>query len=202
VTYSLLMKLAKIIVCEGADKCGKETQSKMLLSTLSIHGIETDIAEVPVRDGLTHPMIYRMLKSGSCIEYPNIFQFLQFINKMLFQLFILPWKRLKNDVVILDRWGLSSLVYGDVSGANWTLNTIYWMLLVKPTLTIILSGPPRSDQQDDAYEIDTRMQRKVRDHYIAWALAHPHDHVVIQNGGTRQEVQDRICSVLKTRNII
>jgi thymidylate kinase len=95
------MKFAKILCIEGGDKMGKETQTKMLVSHLETLGKNVTLVEVPYDDGMTHDIIYKMLKSGSAKDKPYVFQFVHFINKMIFQVCKLPTLLLKNDYVVL-----------------------------------------------------------------------------------------------------
>lgn len=191
---------AKLVAVEGADKCGKATQSRLLMNSLRQRSnARVAQVEVPFNDGITYRLIYWMLKHGQARQHPNLFQFLQFINKFVFQWTKLLWLRLTCDFIILDRWSLSAIVYGDAGGADQTFNRALHMFLVRPDLTIVLDGQSfkRCGEVDDVYEKDSALQRAVRKGYRDWVTWHPFDHVLVDNQGGREVVHDRIRKVVK-----
>jgi thymidylate kinase len=139
-----------------------------------------------------------MLRNGQAKLYPNMFQFVQFLNKFVFQWTYLLWLRLTCDVVIMDRWSLSAIVYGDATGVNWTLNRILYWLLVKPDVTVVLHGSSfKRKTVDDVYEKDSALQLTVRKGYYDWVQENPDDHELIDNQGTKDEVHERILSAIE-----
>lgn len=172
------MKRAKLIVIEGPDKSGKATQSKLLAKTLNDDGFSAVRVEVPIKKSLTGSLIYSMLKSGTVARHPLAFQFLQFVNKFTFQLFSLRKLMRSNDYVILDRWSLSSLVYGVVSGCpEWYVFALYYPL-VKPDMTFVMHGRTfdrnaktlEEKGTDDAYESDNKFMSRIKRKYIAMTM--------------------------------
>lgn len=198
--------MAKLIVIEGADKVGKETQSKLLQSVLHDSAFPYDspatLVEVPTK-GLTHRLIYWMLRNGSAKRFPHLFQLTQTLNKLAFQLFNLPKLMKDNHYVVLDRWGLSAIVYGDATGVNKWFNRVLFSLLKKPDVTLIMHGQSfrRSSTVDDSYEKDNELQARVKEHYHDIGTCWP-GYVLIDNGGTREEVHMRIMDVLKNGEIV
>lgn len=189
--------LAKIIAVEGPDKVGKQTQSRMVAHVLGRYGDRASLVEVPFNDRVTYPLIYRMLKNGQAKRHPNLFQFVQFLNKFVFQWTMLMWLRLTCSFIVLDRWKLSAIVYGDATGANPTFNRFLCWLLKNPDVTVILHGSSFKRQEaDDVYEKDNSLQSAVRKGYYKWAQEHPENHELIDNQGTRDEVHERIMSVV------
>jgi thymidylate kinase len=169
----------------------------MLLEYFRSLGLKTELVEVPVQSsGVTHDVIYWMLKNGLAKKLPNVFQFVQFLNKLAFQMSSLIWLMMTRDVIIMDRWSLSSIVYGDATGANKTLTRVLYRLLVRPTITVVLSGRRHTDQTEDTYEADTDLQRNVRVGYADWAESHSVDHVLVDNQGTKEEVNTRILNAV------
>lgn len=182
--------LAKLIAVEGPDKVGKRTQTTALVSAFRAAGVDAKRVEVPFNDGVTHRLIYWMLRTGRARRQPTAFQFVHFLNKLLFQCTYLLWLRFKHDLIVLDRWSLSATVYGDAAGVNRTFSRAMHGVLVRPAVTVVLDGSafPRDGQADDSHEVDLEFQARVADLYRRWAIAHPDDHRVVDNRGTRQEV--------------
>lgn len=187
--------MAKVIVFEGPDKVGKETQSKKLLAALANSGYWVRRVEVPAKEcPKTYKLIYWMLRNGWAKRVPNVFQFIQFLNKWFFQRTVLPNMLKWNDVLIFDRWSLSAVVYGNATGVNGPLNMWLYNNLFKPDITIVMANRSyrRSTTTDDSYEKDSALQTRVRKGYIEWATAHPEDHVLINNEQDIEKVQEDI----------
>ena len=198
VSVSEETNLARIIALEGADRVGKQTQTIMLCDTLRSYGKKVKLVEVPVNDHLTYNMIYGMLRNGWAKSLPNLFQFVQFMNKLLFQWTRLIWLRLFYDVVILDRWKLSSIVYGDATGANKTFNRILYFFLKSPEKTIVLHGPSfkKAADGDDVYEKDSELQLAVKEGYFYWVEDHIEDHETVDNQGPKELVHERVLMAI------
>jgi len=188
--------MAKLIAICGADKCGKATQSTLLVETLRARGHTAVRVEVATKTrSITYRLIYWMLRNGLAKRHANVFQFVQFLNKFLFQLFDLPKLMAANDYVVFDRWALSALAYGPVTNVNATFNRFLYSLLKKPDITLILNGTSfKRNSVDDSYEKDTELQTTVNKMYahLGDALEIP----VIFNGGTKDETQQKIIAVL------
>ncbi len=192
------MSKCKIIALEGCDKVGKATQSNMLAHSLRRYGDKVALVEIPFRDEFTRPLIYWMLRNGKAKTYPNLFQFVQFLNKLMFQWTVLLWLRLTCAYVVLDRWSLSAIVYGDATGVNPTLNRLLYWLLESPDVTVVLHGTSfKRKSVDDVYEKDSALQLAVRRGYYDWVQEHPSDHELIDNQGTVDEVHERILDAVE-----
>lgn len=190
---------ATLIVVEGPDKCGKATQSTLLTQTLVDAGHRVKRVEVPVASWFTYRLIYWMLRNGMAKSWPNVFQYVQFLNKFIFQWTKLVFMRWQYDFIVFDRWSLSSVVYGDAGGANKTFTRFLYNRLWQPDGTIIMVGASRSGEVTDVYESDNSLQSKVRVGYAAWYAAHDDKVSLVDNTGTREEVQSRIMNILDTR---
>lgn len=197
--------MAKLVTVEGIDKCGKETQSKLMLQSYLCSGYRTSRVEVPVKDcNKTYRLIYWMLNNGLAKRWPNTFQFIQFMNKLLFQLLFLPKLLNDNDIVILDRWSLSAVIYGDATGVNHNFNMMLFNWLKKPDITVIFHGTSfrRSTTTDDSYEKDTELQKRVAQAYHNWGVKHPRETVLISNSGKSvEEVHKDVILDLVMRNV-
>lgn len=193
--------MAKLIVIEGPDKVGKETQTKMLVDYLESCGKRVVRVEVPVHDKLTHGLIYWMLKNGLASKMPNLFQGIQCANKKIFQTFKLSRLDKYYDYVVLDRWSMSSTVYGLAGGARPGILAKFASALKQPDMTIVIHGPPHVDRKDDRFESDDDLQAKVRDMYRDLSLGRQ-DYVLISSVGTREEVHSNIVWSLKIKNLL
>ncbi len=194
------MSTCKIIVIEGGDKVGKQTQTEMLYDALAENHSVT-LVEIPAK-GLTHKAIYWMLRNGAAQRFPNVFQFIQFVNKLAFQTLVLSTMEAMSDYIILDRWSLSAIVYGDATGVNRRFNRFLYDLLRKPDITLIMHGQSFKREGSDSYEKDTKLQKAVKDGYFDWARRYPGKNQLVSNIGTREEVHSTVMGVLKHEGII
>lgn len=183
------------IIVEGLDSLGKSLQTRRLVEHLENTGHKVARVKSPFDDGFTCPIIYWMLKNGLARRVPNVFQFVHFFNKVIFQLFVLPKLLRENDFIVFDRWSISMWAYGVMDGANATLTR--WMLscIAEPDFTVILDGVRHSrDRADDSYEADTNYQKRVRLMYVQWAIDIDHENVVIVDAN--QSVDDVTNNIL------
>lgn len=188
---------AKLIAIEGADRTGKATQSKQLAHALRMYGDRAVRVEVPFNDKVTHGLIYWMLHNGLAKRWPNLFQFVQFMNKFVLQVTYLLFLRMTCDFVVLDRWSLSAIVYGDATGVNRTFNRLLYHLLVRPHVTVVLHGPSfKRNTVADVYEKDSDLQKNVRRGYYDWVQAHPSDHELVDNQLGIDAVHDSIMDIV------
>lgn len=196
-----VMDRCKVICIEGHDKSGKETQTNMLYDVLSKHHSVT-LVEVPAK-GLTHKAIYWMLSNKTARRFPNTFQFVQFINKLSFQLLVLPTLKAMSDYVILDRWSLSAIVYGDATGVNRHFNRFLYSMLAKPDVTLVMTGKSFTRSgTDDEYEKDNDLQRAVKGGYLDWVMRNRDDHELVNNVASKDEVHASVVGVLTQKGFI
>lgn len=209
------MRDCKIIAIEGADKVGKATQSKMLAVALAqpfqyVLGITTAYSvvrvEIPTRTcRWTHKLIYMMLSNGWAKRVPNVFQFVQFLNRLAFALFELPGLVASNDYIVFDRWNLSSFVYGTETGCNKYFIKLLLKMVPQADLTLVLTGDPHHRDGADSYESDTGLQQRVRALYFAIGASTAPEFnkfVLVHNGGNRDEVHARVMCVLRHAGMI
>lgn len=172
---------AKLIVFEGVDQLGKSTQAKMLYDHLN-HNHKVFFAKAPFQQNTRlHKLIYWMLGNGSATKYTNLFQILQFTDKLLFNYCYLKKAMRENDYVLLDRWKLSALVYGQATSASRLLCDIFFNLLIDPDLTIVFEGEKiqRGAVQDE-YEKNKRIQTLAKSFYNYYAKIFS-NHSIVSN---------------------
>lgn len=191
-----------LIAIEGPDKVGKETQTKMLVEHLRQLNFKVLHIECPIQDSFTHKKIYEMLGNGSAKKSPNLFQFVQFLNKYALQL-KLPLLKLKYDYIVFDRWNLSAFVYGKATRVNPTFNKWMFDRLRSADATIVLTGRKHdTSRQDDDYEKDNDLQTCVRNEYSSWVQSHPLNYRMIDCKGTRIDVHNRILESLNEMGVV
>lgn len=194
---------AKIVVFEGADASGKCTQSRLLERALHNDGVSAIRVE-PTRE--SHPrgrkLIYAMLENGDAKRWPTAFQFIQFVNRVYFQVFKLPKLLRDNDVVILDRWALSGYVYGKAEGINPRLNAWMYNRAKRADVVVVLCGAshPRK-RADDSYERDNNLQAMVKVLYREAGLHLP-GHALVDNHDSVEEVHQSIMALLVNKRIL
>ena len=196
--------MGKVIVFEGPDKVGKETQSKRLAVALNDMGVRAVRVE-PSKEANPRlkKLIYSMLETGAAKRYPNTFQFVQFLNKIYFQTFKLPKLVRDNEVVILDRWALSGYAYGRAEGISDWLNKWMFNRVKKVDQTLVLYGASyrRDGQADDSYERDTELQKRVKEIYYYAGLHFP-NHSIVFNDVPVEKVHERILDKLEEKGLI
>lgn len=177
----------KIIVIEGTDGCGKETQSKLLESALNKQGLKTFRQSFP-NYGTAGAKPVECLLSGELGKSFNTLDAYQ--SSVLFavdRLFtfksILEQKLSNGEIIIFDRYVESNLLYQATRMNNrqdyekyvkWLLDLEYDKLkLPKPSLIIYLNMPPKqslelvhnrelkSGLKDDIYEKDVEYMNRV-----------------------------------------
>lgn len=165
------MNLAKLIAFEAPDMVGKTTQSKLLVDYIDkVDKKKVIYVKAPFKTGfITFPLLYWMLDNGSAKTYPMLFQSIQYLNKILFQMFILPFLMVKYDYVIFDRWKLSAKVYGEATKVNALFLSICDSLLANADHTILLHRDALPVSRTlDSYEREIELQHLIRALYIKW----------------------------------
>lgn len=194
--------MAKIIVFEGADRCGKATQSIALRAFLEKLGKKAIIVEVPIYDRTTYSLIYWMLKNGLAKKFPKFFQWLQCSNRLIFQYTTLSELEHQYDFIIFDRWSLSSVIYGTAAGVDPEYCNSLYRRLRKPDFTFLLLGNAHSHQAEDSYEADKRLQENVKELYAAWSLLHPQESFVIDCNQTKEMISMQVVEKLISESLL
>jgi thymidylate kinase len=193
-----MRKRALLIVFEASDMQGKSYQAKRLVEKLNSVDITTAYAE-PIRNSDAFFWFTRFaLDNGLAKRCKNLFQTLQFLNRILFHVNALRELLQTHDVVVLDRWALSGLIYGNADGANKFLSKLLYKCLKKPDVTIVLHGEPYRSSRPlkDTYELDDAMQKRVNDGYVEWALKDV-SACLVKSSGTKEHVHKRVMHLLR-----
>jgi dTMP kinase len=194
--------MSKIIVFEGPDRCGKKTQTHLLRNYLATKAYRSTIIEVPVYGNPTYQVIYWMLGNGLAKKFPKLFQWFQYFNRKIFQTFFLPSLLRNNDYIILDRWSLSTIVYGSAEGVDVAFSELLASKLIYPDYTILLLGKSHMQHAEDVYEADDSLQKSVKKLYENWSTQNSSVSSIINCSLTREEVFDQVKSSLQNANII
>lgn len=163
-----------LVSFEGPDAVGKETQAKKLCAHYNTIGVSAIYCEFPLNDNkvllsrTTFSLIKNMLSSGFANKHPTLFQIVQFINKFFFNLVTLPKLLNSYDVVILDRWSASVLVYGLSTGVNNKVVNRMFKALKHADITVILNGESFNKKNKDSYEKDDNLQMRVKKYYTKY----------------------------------
>lgn len=182
-----------LVAIEGPDMVGKATQAQMLEDALRREGYRATTEEIPYDDGFTHPLIYEMLHDGGARTHADTFQALQCLNRIAFWRSYLPTLAVHYDVVILDRWTLSTRVYGEVAGAGKDATETLLARVGDADRTFVLDAPPWPKEGRDSYERDSEFQRRVRDLYGRSCDRSPDLFVKIDGFRPRAEVHGEVA---------
>jgi len=148
----------------------------------------TRVVEVPYRDEVTHATIYRMLTDGAAMRFPVVFQTIQAMNRKLFQARVLPEFARFYDVIILDRWNLSTRVYGGADGVPDEVTDEVLSDIVQPDITFVFDGNPFPKEGLDVYEANNAFQEKVREGYRSYCEKFPEMYVKIDANRAPEQV--------------
>lgn len=193
--------MSKIIVIEGPDRVGKATQSLMLKNRLEAAGYTVTIVEVPIKTNFAYHIVYWMLRNGLAKRLPKIFQWFQFFNRQVFQRRELPTLEAQYDYIIMDRWSLSTTIYGEAAGVPKDFTESLSRRLKKPFHTFILLGKSHRHKVEDVYEADSDLQQRVRKLYGEWALRYPQENSTIDCNRDRLIVSNEIWGLLRNLEV-
>lgn len=194
------------VVIDGRDGVGKSTATKLLEENIPKHFPEITAKRFSSPNpGLTERLLRRMLKSGSAKKFPNLFQGLFTLNRVIFQHTALAKALDEYDVVILDRWTASTWCYGTSEGCNANFIDTCLAVAKKPDYEIIFHGPSRRVTPEDHYEDDFMMQLSLMDLYEQWSAETYQEYYSHANTASFsidvsekdiQQVQDELIQIL------
>ncbi len=184
-----------IIVIEGTDGSGKTTTAKQLAEDMKFGYIH-----YPYYENDTGKKILQYL-SGEVSWDPLSFQALQTCNRIE-TIDMLEKLERKNYGVIIDRYNISTYVYGQLDGLNFDLLKTFCSVLPKPDMEIIIiSDKPYRLSKEDFYE---KMEKWTitKELYIKNANCKPSEKdsrctSIVQNNGTIEECVENCKKIIK-----
>src|SRR5262245_30047167 len=168
-----------LIVFEGLDQSGKQTQAELLRDWLKKEGHRARLVSFPDYGTSIGEEIARALQGERDYE-PDVMQLLFIANRYERRPEIERW--LEGGLVLLcDRYMASSLAYGEAQGLDGEWLAAAQRYLPRPHLTILVDIAPetalrRKSVGRDRYEQDLEMLNRVRSSYQrqarqpGWAL--------------------------------
>lgn len=216
-----------IIALEGIDASGKETQCTLLQQTLAVHPSHeektTRVCDFPNYESVAGGVVGRILRGDTLIldnseevtpesgavwsiDKAIIIQSVMIADRMEWQSQLFDWYAdLGDGVLILDRYKMSGLVYGQADGItrDWIMRA--QSAVIEPYINILIditveeSVRRRPDRQD-YYEKNFPKLRKVRDLYLEEFDRHSSEsdnyYFVVDGMASPEVVQERIMDVL------
>ena len=157
-----------LIVLEGLDQSGKQTQAELLRDRLKDDGRKARLVSFPDYGTTIGEEIARALQGER--EYgADVMQLLYIANRYERKPDLQRWLD-GGLVLVCDRYVASSIAYGEAQGLDplWLMEM--QKFLPPPSLTIMLDIAPetaveRKAVDRDRYERDLAMQARVRDSY-------------------------------------
>ena len=185
-----------LIVFEGLDQSGKQTQAERLRDRLVAGGHTVHFLSFPDYDTAIGKEIGLALR-GERDYPPDVMQLLYVANRHEYR------ERIERDLaagvmVVCDRYLASSVAYGEAQGldAAWLLGI--QRFLPRPDVTVLLDiGPEvaarRKTADRDRFERDLALLARVRDSYHRLAAD---GWVTIDASLSRDEVAARVAAVV------
>ena len=199
-----LLGRGRIIVIEGVDKAGKQTQARLLVESLKLSGRICVVVDFPDYNTPIGMEIKAFLEGKR--EYPNE------LKHML--LAANRWERKseiesmieKGTIVIMNRYCQSNLVYGVSNGLN-----INWLAnlergLPKEDIVIVLDVSStvlteRSTERDlDSFEKNQKLLLEVNKNYHK--LAKQFKWKIINGEKSKEQVHQEIMNILRIMRIV
>jgi dTMP kinase len=157
-----------LIVFEGLDQSGKQTQAELLRDRLKADGRKARLLSFPDYGTSIGEEIARALQGER--EYgPDVMQLLYIANRYERKPELQRWLD-GGLVLVCDRYTASSIAYGEAQGLDPAWLADMQKFLPSPALTIMLDISPetavgRKSVDRDRYERDLAMQKRVRESY-------------------------------------
>jgi dTMP kinase len=157
-----------LIVFEGLDQSGKETQAKALRARIERDGRRVQALSFPEYDTPIGREIRQAL-DGVRDFTPDVMQLLYVANRLEFKPQIDRWLA-AGDVVVCDRYCASSIAYGEAQGLDPVWLAEIQRSLPKASVTVLLDIAPetavkRKSTGRDRYERDLALLGRVRQSY-------------------------------------
>src|SRR2546421_1977771 len=189
-----------LIVFEGLDQSGKQTQAEMLRDRLKQDGRKARVVSFPDYGTSIGEEIARALQGERDYE-PEVMQLLYVANRYERRSDLQRWID-GGLILICDRYVASSVAYGEAQGLDPRWLADVQKFLPSPTLTIMLDIAPETAVQRkavdrDRYERDLDMQGRVRQSYRRQAVAA--GWVVVDGERPKEAIADDVFSAAASR---
>jgi dTMP kinase len=163
-----------LIVFEGLDQSGKQTQAELLRDWLKKEGHRARLVSFPDYGTSIGEEIARALQ-GERDYGPEVMQLLYVANRYERKPDLQRWID-GGLILVCDRYLASSIAYGEAQGLDPAWLAEIQKFLPRPSLTFMLDIEPETAVQRkavdrDRYERDLEMQMRVRDSYRRQAAA-------------------------------
>lgn len=189
----------KIIALEGLDGSGKSTQIRLLQKFLHGKGFKAIVFKFPFYESPTGRLIKDYLE-GKLDVSAETFDLLQTADKQTLQYQFNSWEEQGIDFLILDRYTLTQMVYGEANGVDLAWIKKLQEKLRKPDFEVYIDIPVSLSMErsgkTDRYEKDAEMLTRVRENY--WKKILNKEGFFIDGTCTVDVVHAEIINRLKT----
>ena len=161
-----------LVVFEGLDQSGKQTQAEKLRDRLAAAGRAVRLLSFPSYDTHLGAEIGQLLHGGR--EYgADTAQLLYIANRFEWKP-VIEMELARGTILLCDRYLASSVAYGEAQGLDAAWLTEIQRYLPQPDLTVLLDIVPdvsasRKATNRDKYERDLALLARVRESYLRQA---------------------------------
>jgi dTMP kinase len=189
-----------LIVFEGLDQSGKQTQAELLRDWLKKEGHRARLVSFPDYGTSIGEEIARALQ-GERDYGPEVMQLLYVANRYERKPDLQRWID-GGLILVCDRYLASSIAYGEAQGLDPAWLAEIQKFLPRPSLTFMLDIEPETAVQRkavdrDQYERDLEMQMRVRDSYRRQAAAA--QWVVLDGERSKQAIAADVIDAVTSR---
>jgi dTMP kinase len=189
-----------LIVFEGLDQSGKQTQAELLRDWLKKEGHRARLVSFPDYGTSIGEEIARALQ-GERDYGPEVMQLLYVANRYERKPDLQRWID-GGLILVCDRYLASSVAYGEAQGLDPLWLAEIQKFLPRPSLTFMLEIEPETAVQRkavdrDRYERDLEMQMRVRDSYRRQAAAE--QWVVLDGERSQQAIAADVIDAVMSR---
>jgi dTMP kinase len=189
-----------LIVFEGLDQSGKQTQAELLRDWLKKEGRRARLVSFPDYGTSIGEEIARALQ-GERDYGPEVMQLLYVANRYERKPDLQRWID-GGLILVCDRYLASSIAYGEAQGLDPLWLAEIQKFLPRPSLTFMLDIEPETAVQRkavdrDRYERDLEMQIRVRDSYRRQAAAE--QWVVLDGQRSKQAIAADVIDAVMSR---
>ncbi len=195
----------EIIAFEGIDKCGKATQTNVLVEKLRKAGKNVVKSEFHRYDTPTGKLIQEWLYKKYDVDDQTI-EFIMAADKQAQQQWFKQLNHDGVDFLVLDRYILSQEVYAISKGLNKIFVQMLQSCLIKPGVEILIDIPADLSMNrkgkhgdNDRYEEDFKFLNSVRTNYLSLCSQNGIDRLrtIIDGTQTIDKVSDDIWNYVK-----